>query len=48
MTWRGIAPLAHLHDCFYVIRLTIRLFRPIADRLLQSSTLPKGSLTIPL
>lgn len=48
MTWRGIAPLVHLLDRVYDtgIRLTKRLFRPIADRLLRSPTLPKWSLTI--
>lgn len=48
MTWRGIAPLVHLLDRVYDtgVRLTKRLFRPIADRLLRSPTLPKWSLTI--
>lgn len=49
MTWRGVAPLLHLLDRTYDtgVRLTKRLFRPIAERLLRSSTLPKWSLTIP-
>jgi Rhodopirellula transposase DDE domain len=49
MTWRGIAPLVHLHDRVYNtgVRLTKRLFRPIAERLLRSPSLPKWSLTIP-
>jgi hypothetical protein len=49
MTWRGVAPLIHLLDRTYDtgVRLTKRLFRPIAERLLRSSTLPKWSLTIP-
>jgi transposase len=49
MTWRGITPLIHLLDRTYHsgVRLTKRLFRPIAERLLRSPTLPKWSLTIP-
>lgn len=49
MTWRGITPLVHLLDRTYDtgVRLTKRLFRPIAQRLLRSSSLPKWSLTIP-
>jgi hypothetical protein len=49
MTWRGVTPLIHLLDRTYNtgVRLTKRLFRPIAERLLRSSTLPKWSLTIP-
>jgi hypothetical protein len=48
MTWRGVAPLVHLVDRVYEtgIRLTPRLFRPIAARLLRSTTLPKWSLVI--
>jgi len=48
MTWRGVAPLVHLLDRVYDtgVRLTKRLFRPIADRLLRSLSLPKWSLTI--
>jgi hypothetical protein len=49
MTWRGISPLVHLHNCIYEtgVRLTKKLFRPIAERLLRSPSLPKWSLTIP-
>jgi hypothetical protein len=48
MTWRGIAPLVHLLDHVYEtgVRLTPRLFRPIATRLQRSTTLPKWSLVI--
>lgn len=48
MTWRGVAPLIHLLDCVYEtgVRLTPRLFRPIAARLQRSLTLPKWSLVI--
>lgn len=48
MTWRGVAPLIHLLDRTYDtgVRLTKRLFRPIAERLLRSHSLPKWSLTI--
>jgi hypothetical protein len=48
MTWRGVAPLIHLLDCTYDtgVRLTKKLFRPIAERLLRSPSLPKWSLTI--
>jgi len=48
MTWRGLAPLIHLLDRTYDtgVRLTKRLFRPIAKRLLRSHALPKWSLTI--
>ncbi len=48
MTWRGIAPLVHLLDRVYEtgVRLTPRLFRPIATRLQRSVTLPKWSLVI--
>jgi hypothetical protein len=48
MTWRGVAPLVHLLDRVYEtgVRLTPRLFRPIATRLQRSSTLPKWSLVI--
>lgn len=48
MTWRGIAPLVHLLDRVYEtgVRLTPRLFRPIATRLQRSDTLPKWSLVI--
>lgn len=48
MTWRGIPPIVHLLDRVYEtgIRLTPRLFRPIAARLQRSGTLPKWSLFI--
>lgn len=48
MTWRGIAPIVHLLDRTYEtgVRLTPRLFRPIAARLERSVTLPKWSLVI--
>ena len=48
MTWRGVAPLVHLLEQVYDtgVRLTKRWYRPIASRLLRSSTLPKWSLTI--
>lgn len=48
MTWRGVAPLVHLLDRVYEtgVRLTPRLFRPIAARLQRSVTLPKWSLVI--
>lgn len=48
MTWRGVAPLVHLLDRVYEtgVRLTPRLFRPIAARLKRSSTLPKWNLVI--
>jgi hypothetical protein len=48
MTWRGVAPLVHLLDHVYEtgVRLTPKLFRPIAARLKRSITLPKWSLVI--
>ena len=48
MTWRGVAPLIQLLDRTYDtgVRLTKQLFRPIAERLLRSHSLPKWSLTI--
>ena len=48
MTWRGVTPLVHLLDRVYEtgVRLTPRLFRPIAARLQRSVTLPKWSLVI--
>jgi hypothetical protein len=48
MTWRGVAPLVHLLDRVYEtgVRLTPKLFRPIAARLKRSITLPKWSLVI--
>jgi hypothetical protein len=48
MTWRGVAPIVHLLDHVYEtgVRLTPRLFRPIAARLKRSQPLPKWSLVI--
>ena len=48
MTWRGVAPIVHLLDRVYEtgVRLSPRLFRPIAVRLKRSESLPKWSLTI--
>jgi len=48
MTWRGMAPIVHLLDRVYQtgVRLSSRLFRPIAARLERSESLPKWSLVI--
>jgi hypothetical protein len=48
MTWRGVAPIVQLLDRVYDtgVRLSKRLFQPIANRLIRSATLPKWSLTI--
>jgi hypothetical protein len=48
MTWRGVAPIVHLLDRVYPtgVRLSPRLFRPIATRLKRSASLPKWSLVI--
>lgn len=48
MTWRGVAPIIHLMDRVYEtgVRLSPRLFRPIAVRLKRSESLPKWSLAI--
>lgn len=48
MTWHGMAPLVHLLDRVYEtgVRLSPRLFCPIAARLERSSSLPKWSLVI--
>ena len=48
MTWRGVAPIVHLLDRVYQtgVRLSPRLFRPIAARLERSASLPKWSLVI--
>jgi hypothetical protein len=48
MTWRGVAPIVRLLDRAYEtgVRLTRSAFRPIADRLERSLTLPKWSLVI--
>jgi hypothetical protein len=49
MTWRGVKPIVHGLDQVYNTGVTITkaAFRPIADRLQRSPTLPKWSLTIP-
>ena len=48
MTWRGVAPIVHLLDRVYDtgVRLSPRVFRPIAERLERSISLPKWSLVI--
>jgi transposase len=48
MTWHGIRPLVHCLDRAYStgVTMTKAAFRPIAARLLRSTTLPKWSLTI--
>jgi hypothetical protein len=48
MTWRGVVPIVHVLDRVYKtgIRVVPRLFRPIADRLDRSLSLPKWSLVI--
>lgn len=48
MTWRGVAPIVHLLDRFYAtgVRLSSRVFRPIAARLQRSAALPKWSVVI--
>ena len=48
MTWRGVAPIVYLLDRVYQtgVRLSPRLFRPIAARLERSASLPKWSLVI--
>ena len=48
MTWNGVAPLVHLLDQVYEtgVRLTKSAFRPIANRLQRSETLPKWSVVI--
>lgn len=48
MTWRGIRPLVREITTTYErgVRLTKKLFRPIARRLIRSETLPKWSLSI--
>ncbi len=48
MTWRGVCPIVHLLDGVYKtgVRLTPRIFRPIAARLERSQLLPKWSLVI--
>ncbi len=48
VAWRRVAPLVHLLDRVYDtgVRLSPRVFRPIAQRLERSISLPKGSLVI--
>lgn len=48
MTWGGVAPIVQLLDRVYEtgVRLTKSAFRPIAERLERSETLPKWSLVI--
>jgi hypothetical protein len=48
MTWRGVHPLVREITTTYTrgVRLTKALFRPIAERLIRSKTLPKWSLSI--
>lgn len=48
MTWRGVHPLVREITTTYSrgVRLTKALFRPIAERLIRSATLPKWSLSI--
>lgn len=48
MTWRGLQPIVHHMAGIYErgVRLTRSAFRPIAQRLNRSETLPKWSLVI--
>ena len=48
MTWRGVAPIVHLLDRVYEIGVCVlpRIFRPIAEHLEPSASLPKWSLII--
>jgi hypothetical protein len=48
MTWSGVTPIVQLLDRVYEtgVRLTKSAFRPIAERLERSETLPKWSLVI--
>ena len=48
MTWRGVRPIVHLMDRIYQtgVKLTKAAFRPVAERLERSETLPKWSLVI--
>lgn len=48
MTWRGLRPIVRETTAVYErgVRLTKAAFRPIAERLNRSRTLPKWSLTI--
>ena len=48
MTWRGLRPIIRETTAVYErgVRLTKAAFRPIAERLTHSATLPKWSVTI--
>lgn len=48
MTWRGLRPIIRETTAVYErgVRLTTAAFRPIAERLTRSLTLPKWSVTI--
>ncbi|MCZ2340576.1 MAG: hypothetical protein LC104_02120 [Bacteroidales bacterium] len=48
MTWRGLRPIVRATTAVYEwgVRLTKAAFRPIAERLTRSQTLPKWSVTI--
>jgi hypothetical protein len=48
MTWRGLRPIIRETAAVYArgVRLTKAAFRPIAQRLTHSETLPKWSVTI--
>jgi Rhodopirellula transposase DDE domain len=48
MTWRGLHPIIRETTAVYKrgVRLTTAAFRPIAERLTRSLTLPKWSVTI--
>jgi hypothetical protein len=48
LMWRGVHPLIREITTTYQrgVRLTRTAFRPIANRLIRSPTLPKWSLTI--
>ena len=48
MTWRGVRPIVRETAAVYErgVRLTKAAFRPIADRLVRSETLPKWSVII--
>ena len=48
MTWKRVRPIVHLLDRVYQtgVKLTKAAFRPVAERLKRSGTLPKWSLVI--
>jgi Rhodopirellula transposase DDE domain len=48
MTWRGLRPIVRETATVYErgVRLTKAAFRPVAERLTRSTTLPKWSVTI--